>query len=453
MLEAMNDLRSRFRRSLALRLPVQQGRLGWDHERIAMHQRDRLRTLLAHAVAQSPFHARRLRGLRAASFELRELASLPIMSKADMMANFDEVITDRRLTLKGVEAHLESTTESPTLLDGGRFAITSGGTSGLKGVFVYDFDSMVDYLARVMIQSGPPTPGPLLLAIMASPSAAHVSGLMAALLETPQMQILRMPVTSSLSEMVRALNQGQPDVLLGYPSILRQLAHEQAEGRLSIRPKRVGVGSEQLEPGTEAEIRTAFGAPITNRFAASEGPVGACCDGENAFTFASDLTILECVDEHNRPVPPGTTSARVLVTNLYNPVQPLIRYALSDRLTPRPGAREHGHLRAEVDGRREAFTYDHTIVDSRIVLTQITRIPEIADWQVLQTPGGLDVRIVATGHFDRGALMTGLRKGLSESGLCNPTVSVTTVDCLDRDDRTGKVQRWLPIAPDRTSAP
>lgn len=50
----------------------------------------------------------------------------------------------------------------------------------------------------------------------------------------------------------------------------------------------------------------------------------------------SDWYILEPVDEGDQPVPPGQLSFAVLVTNLANRVQPLIRYKMGDRVTISP---------------------------------------------------------------------------------------------------------------------
>ena len=55
-------------------------------------------------------------------------------------------------------------------------------------------------------------------------------------------------------------------------------------------------------------------------------------------SFASDLCLAELVDEGNNPVPAGITAAKVLVTNLHNLTQPLIRYELTDRFTRPAGA-------------------------------------------------------------------------------------------------------------------
>ena len=78
----------------------------------------------------------------------------------------------------------------------------------------------------------------------------------------------------------------------------------------------------------------AFGVAPINMFASTEGLVGHTEPGGQVFTFATDTCIAECVDDAGQPVPDGTTSSRVLVTNLHNRTQPLIRYELADRFTP-----------------------------------------------------------------------------------------------------------------------
>src|SRR5947199_18054 len=63
-------------------------------------QRSRLRRLLRHAVRHSPFYRERLRGIDVERCSLRDL---PTLTKAEMMARFDDVVTDRRVTRAGVE--------------------------------------------------------------------------------------------------------------------------------------------------------------------------------------------------------------------------------------------------------------------------------------------------------------------------------------------------------------
>jgi phenylacetate-CoA ligase len=48
---------------LLARVPDHIQRLRWSHQQIATAQREGLRTMLAHAIENSPFHRRRLGGV------------------------------------------------------------------------------------------------------------------------------------------------------------------------------------------------------------------------------------------------------------------------------------------------------------------------------------------------------------------------------------------------------
>ena len=71
----------------------QRGRLrrheGWSRERLEVHQARELRRLRDFAYARSPFYARHHRGL----FD-RPLHELPPVTKKELMASFDEAITE-----------------------------------------------------------------------------------------------------------------------------------------------------------------------------------------------------------------------------------------------------------------------------------------------------------------------------------------------------------------------
>ena len=145
----LDVLRTRLAEGLAGHLPIHLQRLSWDADRLADHQRRRLRALLAHAVERSPFHARRLRGIDADRFELADLEQVPVMTKAEMMASFDEVVTDRRLGLRVVEEHLARSAVEPSLLLGAYVCLVSGGCSGLRGVFVQTVGEYAEFVASI----------------------------------------------------------------------------------------------------------------------------------------------------------------------------------------------------------------------------------------------------------------------------------------------------------------
>jgi phenylacetate-CoA ligase len=234
-------------------IPAHLERMRWDRGRIQCHQRDQLRRLLDEAIASSPFHARRLRGMDPTRFELADLASLPTMTKTEMMANLDEVFSDRRLTRAAVEAHLGGTGDEPSYLLGEYVALASGGSSGKRGLFVFDRLAAVDYtlglvragIARLLAAGGPP-PGGATMALVAAGSAIHATRALPVIFSGGMLSITSIPVTQPLANIVDRLNDLQPLMLQGYPSVLGLLAEEQLAGRLRISPRTVSGGSEQF---------------------------------------------------------------------------------------------------------------------------------------------------------------------------------------------------------------
>ena len=75
------------------------GRLDWPSVRLAAHRGAELRRLVRTAQTASPWHRKRLEYVDLDSLDEASLAALPTMTKDDLMANFDEIVTDDRLRL------------------------------------------------------------------------------------------------------------------------------------------------------------------------------------------------------------------------------------------------------------------------------------------------------------------------------------------------------------------
>jgi phenylacetate-coenzyme A ligase PaaK-like adenylate-forming protein len=235
--------------------------------------------------------------------------------------------------------------------------------------------------------------------------------------------------------------------LLGYPSLLACLAAEKRAGRLCIDPLVVSSTSETLTATARDTIGSAFGRPVGDTFGSTEGLVGATTPGDDVHVFNSDLCIVELVDADNRPVPPGVPSAKVLVTNLYNDVQPLIRYELTDTFVQQPAAPDHGHLRAQVEGRTDDVLHFGAVdVHPLAVRAVLVKCSAILDYQVHQTRGGIDVVALAGGRVDVRDLEARLAGALRRAGLTDPDVSVRVVDRLERHAETSKLRRFVPLA-------
>ena len=98
--------RRRHLQGYAGRLQVEAERLTWPLERLHALRDERLRALVRTAKERSKWHARRLAHVDPATLTGDDLSMIPVMTKADVMANWDDIVTDRRLTLERAEAHL-----------------------------------------------------------------------------------------------------------------------------------------------------------------------------------------------------------------------------------------------------------------------------------------------------------------------------------------------------------
>jgi phenylacetate-CoA ligase len=413
---------------------------GWSRDRLLEHQRRRLDALLAHAREHSPHYRETLD-------PDADLASLPTLTKATLMEQWDRIVCDPRLRLADVEAHATGPRAGEPLH--GEFQVFStSGASGLRGLFVYGVRDWAVGLAgtlrgvaRAGVRPGARTVG------IGAPRGVHMSPRILATLQAGSADAPRLSALTPLDEMVAALNAYQPEFVLGYPSVAALLAAEQLAGRLSIAPERVGFGSEPLTPEIRDRVQAAWGIDPVEYYASTELPALGASTPEHprALELFEDLGIFEVVDEHNRPVPPGTPGAKVLVTNLENFTLPLVRYELPDRVIvspePNPAGRPWTHLKA-IDGRSaDTLTFparaggEVAVVPLRLG-APFAALPAVRQFQIVHDAGGLEVRVALdaaapadTPERVRAAVLS----VLNGAGAVAPPVRVTPVAELERE--------------------
>ena len=100
------ELRLRQAARATERAPEFLDRLGWSTERLQAERQARLRELLSIAKKRSPWHRQRLARIDCERATERDLASIPLMTKDDLMGSFDAILTDPDLSRARVEAHL-----------------------------------------------------------------------------------------------------------------------------------------------------------------------------------------------------------------------------------------------------------------------------------------------------------------------------------------------------------
>ena len=115
-----------------------------------------------------------------------------------------------------------------------------------------------------------------------------------------------------------------------------RLAEEQEAGRLRLSLTAMSTSSELRTPAMTERLAAAFGVAPFDFYATTEGLYGIRVRAPRRHPPLRRRDVVENVDDEDRPVPPGTPGARLLVTNLHNLVQPIIRLAVSDVMTMHP---------------------------------------------------------------------------------------------------------------------
>src|SRR5262249_30484384 len=285
---------------MTARLPEYLERLTWSADRLRVERTLRLRELLRTARAHSSWHRSRLAAVDLDAIDEDRLRELPTMTKGDLMANFDQIVTDRRVTLDLVNAHIATLTTDAYLLDEFH-ALASGGSSGVRGVFVWGWDAWtVCWLTNLRRQvsdalSDPdPAPEPPVLMIVAAEHPSHFSGAQGQTFASPALQVCRFPVTLPLDALVEGLNRINGRTLMTYASMLSTLVAEARAGRLTISPRRIITVAEPLLPEVRDAARDTWGAPIANSWGTSEGGIVARgCYRGTGMHLSDDLLIVE----------------------------------------------------------------------------------------------------------------------------------------------------------------
>jgi phenylacetate-CoA ligase len=322
-----------------------------------------------------------------------------------------------------------------------RVMVTSG-SSGRPGLFVYDPVGWRSIGAQFLRASSWVGLRPSLprqrMAMLGGASPSHISRQGAATLAVGVHRILSLPVTLPLPELVQALNQFQPTYLSVYPSVAMWLADEQQAGRLQLSPQMLVTGAELRTSEMTQRLQETFGVRPFDVYGCTEGLWGSECEHHQGIHLFEDTTLVENVDPDGRPVPAGQPGARLLATNLYNLVQPLLRLEVTDLVTLDPDPCPCGRtlVRAStIHGRSDdvlslAARHGGQVAVHPLHFGPLTRDPQVREFQVVQDGPVLRIRIVASHAATAGDDLLETRVGqavaqqLLKLGVQDPQVSV-----------------------------
>ena len=299
----------------------------------------RLRKIVDHARKNSPYYVALYRDLPADwTFD-----SLQPTNKTDLMAHFDDWVTDREVNLSDVQGFMKELDNVGRKFHGRYLVFSTSGSTGNPLIALADrtTNDVMGAVNTTRAFAHKEDLGALFrrggksIGVFATGGFYLSNGSIRARLLAMPWKKRQMALSSALlpiPEIVAQLNAFQPAMLGGYPSHLNLLVDEQLSGRLHISPVIIMTGGEYLSDDVRERLSKAFGCHVQTNYSCTEGGTIACECKEGNFHINDDWVIVEPVDANNRPVPDGTRSDKILLTNLFNYTQPFIRYEVTDRV-------------------------------------------------------------------------------------------------------------------------
>jgi phenylacetate-CoA ligase len=438
-------------------------REGWSG--VETRQRRRLARMADHARGHSRMYGELY--ARLPDFN-GDLTMLPPVTKRQLMARFDDWLTDPAITRAALDAFIAD----PALI-GYKFrdrylVFTTSGSTGHPAILLQPPESVAVINALSFARSAWPIWQPATLwklvrggfkAAALVVTTGHFGGIAmmrSRILARPMRARMQRAFSTlePLPDLVAQLNAFRPVLLGGYASALALLAEEKIRGRLTIEPALVSQAGETLFPRMQERIKRAFNCPVTNSYSASESIALTAQCKCGRLHLNADWYILEPIDRDGRPVPAGTQSHSTLLTNLANTTQPIIRYDLGDRITIRPEPCACGSPLPviDVEGRTDdildfAAAGGHGTVQIMplSLATVIEAVPGVYRFQAIRTsPSTLTLRIEPNADADSElvwpAVLEAVQRYLAAQGAA-PAIITRDLQLPAADPRNGKFRQ------------
>jgi phenylacetate-coenzyme A ligase PaaK-like adenylate-forming protein len=431
---------------------------------VQRRQRARIGELVSFARRHSPYFRELYRELPE---RVEDPRLLPVTNKKELMAHFDDWVTDRAVTIQKTRAFVDDISTVGERFLGSYTVATTSGTSGILGVFLLDEQTMTVTTALnlrmlgawldVKDLAGIVAGGGRMAAVVATGS--HFAGAVGVTRMRKRGRlaagrIRAFSVHRPLPELVEELNRFRPALLVGYASSLALLASEQEAGRLRTEPVLVQPSGETLGDAEYRRIATAFGAKVRTPYAATECLFIAYSCEHGWQHVNTDWAVLEPVDADYRPTPPGEESHTVLLSNLANRIQPILRYDLGDSVLARPDPCPCGRPLPAVRVRGRAadvLTFpgadgEPVTIPALVFSTLLDGSPGVELFQLVQiSPTILRVRLLHTAGIDADRSWAEVQNRISRL-LFEHHVRKVRIERADEPPRQSSGGKYRPIS-------
>lgn len=296
-------------------------------------QEKKLRKILKYAYNNSEYYHKTFsdRGIDQGNIDTFPIAEFPVIDKVMLIENFESIVTSKDISQEELRNFDNENNRDKKLFKGKYHIVHSSGSTGKPVYFVYD-ERAWEYLLIGVIRgalwnmSMPQIlkylfKGPRIMYVAATDGRYGGAMAVGDGIEGVKGNQLFLDIKTPLSEWIRRTEEFKPDMIVGYPSAVKILGELVESGKLNVDVFRVISCGEPLSRNLREYFEKVFKADVINYYGASESlALGVEYDVNEGMYLFDDMNYIEAED------------GNIYVTSLYNYVQPLIRYKITDRL-------------------------------------------------------------------------------------------------------------------------
>lgn len=296
-------------------------------------QNKKLRKLLEYAYENSKYYRRTFEeaGITREQISTLPISAFPTIDKGLLMEHFDDLVTSHDLKQDDILRFDKEETVDQKKFKNKYNVVHSSGSTGKPGYFVYSEEAWKHMLLGIiraafwnmsMLEILKLLSKRLRIVYIAATDGRY-GGAMAVSggIKGVHANQLFLDINTPLAEWIENIHKFKPNMIIGYPSAIKILGELVEKGEIQIEVFRVISCGEPLCASLRNYIEKTFHADVVNIYGASESlALGVEINHVEGMYLFDDMNFIEVED--------GT----MYLTSLYNFVQPLIRYRISDQL-------------------------------------------------------------------------------------------------------------------------
>jgi phenylacetate-CoA ligase len=339
----------------------------------------KLTAMVCHAAATSPFYKNRFAeaGIDPTRVTcIEDLKNLPLLTKDDIRAHTDEILSSSFAKNDLVPAKTGGSTGVALQVYCDRRGIEKRGAAALRSD---EWSGWRIGQPLAAIWGNPPTPRTL-------------KNKLRTLLKDRIIYLDTMKIDDqAIDRFLAEWKAAKPGMLYGHAHSIFILCENLKARGITLNPSGIVATSMMLIEPERRVIEDVCGIRVTNRYGCEEVSLIGCeCEEHRGMHLNLDHNIVEFLRDDGTPCAPGE-DGRIVVTELVNLGMPMIRYEVGDRGVPSDRSCPCGRglpLMESITGRTADFLKAQDgsrVAGISIIENTLTRLPGIKQLQIVQT--------------------------------------------------------------------